>query len=75
MLLRKAITFVLFAIVGTGSNSSKTTGTRTKKKKKRIADRLVAQLDDDSYSVRTGAGQRLQWLAGSRQLAPAILLF
>jgi hypothetical protein len=36
--------------------------------------RLVGQLDDDSYAMRTGARERLQWLAGSRQLAPTILL-
>ncbi len=41
--------------------------------------RLVAQLDDESYAVRTGASERLQWLAAGspaagRQLAPTILL-
>ena len=28
--------------------------------------RLVRQLDDDSYSVRVGASERLQWMAGQR---------
>ena len=36
--------------------------------------RLVAQLGDDSYAARTGASERLQWLAGSAKLAPTILL-
>jgi hypothetical protein len=37
-------------------------------------ERLVAQLDDNSYSVRAGATERLQWLAGCPQFAPPILL-
>ena len=36
--------------------------------------RLVCQLDDDSYAVRSGACERLQWLAGSESLAKPILL-
>jgi hypothetical protein len=36
--------------------------------------RLVAELDDNAYAVRTGASERLQWLTGNRQLAPVILL-
>ena len=35
--------------------------------------RLVAQLDDDSFAVRAGATERLQWLAASERFAPAIL--
>ncbi len=35
--------------------------------------RLVAQLDDDSFSGRAGASARLQWLAASEKFAPAIL--
>ncbi len=34
--------------------------------------RLVAQLDDESYAVRMGASDRLEWLAGGRQSAPTI---
>jgi hypothetical protein len=37
-------------------------------------DRLVRQVDDDSYAVRLGAVQRLQWLASSPKLAGPILV-
>jgi hypothetical protein len=36
--------------------------------------RLVSLLDDDSYSARVGASQRLQWLAGSESVAAPILV-
>ena len=36
--------------------------------------RLVAQLDDESYSVRAGASERLQWLATNDQYAAPILV-
>jgi hypothetical protein len=36
-------------------------------------DRLVQQLDDDSFSVRIGAGERLQWLAGDERLAGTVM--
>ncbi len=37
-------------------------------------ERLARQLDDDSYSVRSGACQRLQWMAASEHLAKPIML-
>ncbi len=37
-------------------------------------ERLVRQLDDDSYSVRAGASERLQWMAASDPLAKPIML-
>jgi hypothetical protein len=37
-------------------------------------ERLVRQLDDDSYSVRAGAFERLQWMAASACLAKPVLL-
>ncbi len=37
-------------------------------------ERLVRQLDDDSYSVRAGALERLQWMAASEYLAKPIIL-
>jgi hypothetical protein len=37
-------------------------------------DRLVRQVDDDSYAVRLGAVQRLRWLSDSPQLAGPILI-
>ena len=37
-------------------------------------ERLARQLDDDSYAVRAGAGERLQWMAASEHLAPPIML-
>jgi hypothetical protein len=37
-------------------------------------ERLVRQLDDDSYSVRAGASERLQWMAASERLAQPIVL-
>ena len=37
-------------------------------------ERLVRQLDDDSYSVRVGASERLQWMAASEHLAKPIML-
>ncbi len=36
--------------------------------------RLVRQLDDDSYALRVGASERLQWMAGSKRLAGPIML-
>ena len=36
--------------------------------------RLVRQLDNDSYAVRGGDSERLQWMAGSEHLAKPILL-
>ena len=36
--------------------------------------RLVRQLDDDSYAVRAGACERLQWMAASERLAKPIML-
>ena len=36
--------------------------------------RLVRQLDDDSYSVRAGASERLRWMAAGERLAKPILL-
>jgi hypothetical protein len=36
-------------------------------------DRLVRLLDDDAFSVRVGAGERLQWLAGDQRLAGMIM--
>lgn len=36
-------------------------------------DKLVQQLDDDVYSVRLGAEERLQWLAGNPKLAGSIM--
>jgi hypothetical protein len=36
-------------------------------------DRLIAQLDDDSYAVRLGAVERLQWLAGEAKLSGLIM--
>ena len=37
-------------------------------------DHLVAQIDDDSFAVRQGAVQRLQWLAGDATLSGPIML-
>ena len=37
-------------------------------------ERLVRQLDDDSYSVRGGACERLRWMAASEYMAKPILL-
>ena len=37
-------------------------------------ERLVRQLDDDSYAVRAGALERLQWMAASEYLAKPIIL-
>ena len=37
-------------------------------------ERLVRQLDDDSYSVRAGASERLRWMAASEHLAKPIML-
>ena len=37
-------------------------------------ERLVRQLDDDSYSVRAGALERLKWMAASEYLAKPIIL-
>src|SRR5271157_1052589 len=37
-------------------------------------DRLVRQLDDDSYAVRVGAFERLRWMAASEHLAKPIML-
>ena len=37
-------------------------------------ERLVRQLDDDSYCVRAGASERLRWLAASEHLAQPIIL-
>ncbi len=36
-------------------------------------ERLVRQLDDDSYAVRVGACERLRWMAASEQLAKPIM--
>ena len=37
-------------------------------------DRLVRQLDDDSYSTRLGAVERLKWLSGNaRQIGPIMV--
>ena len=36
--------------------------------------RLVRQLDDNAYSVRTGACERLKWMAASERLARPIML-
>ncbi len=36
-------------------------------------DRLVRQLDDDSYGARLAAGKRLEWLLGSPNLAYPIM--
>jgi hypothetical protein len=36
-------------------------------------EQLVRQLDDDMFSVRVGAGERLQWLAGDERLAGTIM--
>jgi hypothetical protein len=36
--------------------------------------RLVRQLDDDSYAVRVGASERLRWMAASERLAKPIML-
>jgi hypothetical protein len=35
-------------------------------------DRLIRQLDDDSYGVRLGAGARLEWLAGNPKLVALV---
>ena len=37
-------------------------------------ERLVRQLDDDSYSVRAGAFERLRWMAASDYLAKPLIL-
>ena len=37
-------------------------------------ERLVCQLDDDSYVARIGAAERLQWMAGSQRLAKSMIL-
>jgi hypothetical protein len=37
-------------------------------------ERLVRQLDDDSYSVRAGACERLKWMAASEKLAKPLML-
>jgi hypothetical protein len=37
-------------------------------------DRLVRQLDDDSYAVRLGAAQRLQWLTDNPKLVCPLML-
>ncbi len=37
-------------------------------------ERLVRQLDDDSYAVRAGASERLRWMAASEHLAKPIML-
>ena len=37
-------------------------------------ERLVRQLDDDSYALRAGAAERLQWMAGSERLSGPIML-
>jgi len=37
-------------------------------------DRLVRQLDDNSYSVRAGACERLEWLAAGEQVARPLIL-
>jgi hypothetical protein len=37
-------------------------------------DRLVRQLDDDSYAVRLGAAQRLQWLTNNPKLVCPLML-
>ena len=37
-------------------------------------ERLFRQLDDDSYAVRAGASERLQWMAASERLAKPIML-
>lgn len=37
-------------------------------------DRLVRQLDDDSYGARLAAGKRLEWLLGNSRLAYPIML-
>ena len=37
-------------------------------------ERLVRQLDDESYAVRVGALERLQWMAGSERLVKPIML-
>jgi hypothetical protein len=36
--------------------------------------RLVRQLDDDSYAVRAGAFERLRWMAASERLAKPIMV-
>ena len=37
-------------------------------------ERLVRQLDDDSYAVRAGAFERLRWMAASERLAKPIMV-
>jgi len=37
-------------------------------------ERLFRQLDDDSYSIRAGTSQRLQWMAASEHLARPMML-
>jgi len=37
-------------------------------------ERLVRQLDDNSYSVRAGASERLKWLAASERVARPLIL-
>jgi hypothetical protein len=37
-------------------------------------DRLVRQVDDDTFAVRVGAGERLRWLAGNPLLVGPILV-
>jgi len=36
-------------------------------------DRLLRQLDDDSFSVRVGAGERLEWLASDMHTAGVVM--
>ena len=37
-------------------------------------DRIVRQLDDDSYATRCGAAQRLEWLLGNPKLVAPLML-